>query len=90
MISFADKLQVIAFFSATVMAACLLALCSTPGRGYMRVLERTAAGAGLCAVCSLLCRPLGVEIAQSPLSALTAGFFGLPGVALSTFLSLWP
>lgn len=88
MISLTDKLRLIVFLGAVLASAVALSLCSTPGRGYMRVVEKTAAGAALCFAFSLLFKPLGIEIAQSPLSALAAGLWGLPGLAISAMWSL--
>ena len=85
-----DKLMMIAVFGTTVASVYGVSMLATPGRGVMKVLERTASGAALCFLCYLLLSPLGIRIPQNPFSALCAGYFGLPGVAFYTFVSLWP
>ena len=85
-----DKLQVIAFFGAVAGGLYLLSLSSRPGKGWMRVTEKICAGAVICQLCGILGQSLGIQTAQSPLAALSAGFLGLPGAALCTALTLWP
>lgn len=85
-----DKLMLMAFFGGTVASVYGLSMLSTPRRGFTKVLEHIGAGAVLCFVCYALLAPFGVTIPQNPLSALCAGYLGLPGVALATFVSLWP
>lgn len=85
-----DRLVLMAFFGGTVASVYGLSMLSTPRKGFTKVLERIGAGAVLCLVCYALLSPFGLSIPQGPISALCAGYLGLPGVALSTFVSLWP
>ncbi|MBP3646685.1 MAG: pro-sigmaK processing inhibitor BofA family protein [Clostridia bacterium] len=86
----ADKLYLIASMSSLTAAIYFLAMRTTPGRGIMRMIERVCMGAALCWLCHTLLSPLGFEIAQSPLAALSAGYLGLPGVALAAVIAHWP
>lgn len=56
----------------------------------MRIIERVCAGIILCYLCALLFYPLGVRLPQGPLSAVTAGYLGIPGLALTALAQLWP
>lgn len=85
-----DRLMIIALFGTTVASVYGISMLTTPRRGLMKVLERTATGAALCFLCYLLLSPLGISVARNPFSALCAGYLGLSGVAFSTFVSLWP
>ncbi len=85
-----DRLIMIGFFGITVSSVYGLSMLSIPRRGFTRVLERAAIGAVLCFLCYAAFSPLGIRIPQNPFSALCAGYLGLPGVAFSTFVSLWP
>ena len=84
------RLMIIAIFGTAVSLVYGISMVTTPHRGVMKVVERSAAGAVLCFLCYLLLSPFGIHVAQNPLSALCAGYLGLPGVAFSTFVSLWP
>jgi len=85
-----DRLMMIAVFGGTVASVYGVSMLSAPGRGFTRILERTAMGAALCFLCYALLSPFGLSIPQNPFSALCAGYLGLPGVAFSAFVSLWP
>ena len=85
-----DKLTVTVFMSIVVAGVYGLSMLSTPRRGMTKLLEKVGTGALLCFICSMLLAPIGISIAHNPFSALCAGYLGLPGIALSTFLSLWP
>ena len=85
-----DKLTILAGFSGGMWLMYLLTMRSTPGKGWLKWTERLCGGIILCFLCSLALYPFGIRIAQSPLTAASAGFFGLPGAALGTFLALWP
>ena len=85
-----DRLMLIGFFALAVGGVWMMSALSTPHRGFTRVLEKTAAGAVLCLVCFALLAPLGIHVPLSPLSALLAGYFGLPGAAFSAFVAIWP
>ena len=85
-----DKLWLIAGSGGLIAAVYLFAIQTEPGKGLMRLIERVCLGAALCWLCHTLLKPLGVQIAQSPLAALSAGYLGLPGVALVSVLANWP
>lgn len=85
-----DRLLLIALFGGAVALVCGISMLSTPRRGWTNVLEHAAAGAALCFLCHMLLSSAGLSIPLNPFSALCAGYLGLPGVALSTFLSLCP
>jgi len=85
-----DRLGLIGIFTAAVAVVWSVSMLSTPHKGLTKVLERTAAGAIICFFCYLFLSPLGITIPQTPVSALLAGYLGLPGVAFSTFVSMWP
>jgi len=85
-----DRLVMIAVFGGAVASVYGVSMLTTPRRGLMKVVERAAAGAALCFLCYLVLSPFGLKVAQNPFSALCAGYLGLPGVAFSTFVSLWP
>ena len=85
-----DKLYLITSMGTLTATLYFLAMRTTPGRGMMRLIERLCAGAALCWLCHALLGPLGFKAAQSPLAALSAGYLGLPGVALASVLAYWP
>ena len=85
-----DRLLLTGLLAGTVILVYGLSMVATPHRGMMKLLERTAVGAAVCFLCHAFLSPLGVKIAQTPFAALCAGYLGLPGVAFSTFVSLWP
>ena len=85
-----DKLTLIAGFGGMMGAVYWLAMRAAPGRGWLRLMERLCAGIILCYLCHLMLKPLGFTAAQSPLAALSAGYLGLPGVALASVLAYWP
>ena len=85
-----NKLIVIGTFAVIMAAIYMLCMCAVPRKGWLRLAERLCMGIILCYLCQLAAKPLGLAIAQSPLAALSAGCWGLPGVALSTFLAYWP
>ena len=68
----------------------LLCMRSTPGKGLCRAAEKLCIGIILCYLCQMVLRPFGIQIAQSPLAALSAGYLGLPGVALCSILASMP
>lgn len=85
-----DRLLLIGLFAATVGFVYAISMFTTPHRGMMKVVERTAAGAAICFACYLLLYPFGIKLAQTPFAALCAGYLGLPGVAFSAFVSGLP
>lgn len=85
-----DKLTIIAGFAALITPVYWLAMRSTPHHGMLRLLEKLCLGIILCYCCQAVLRPFGVTVPQGPLAALSAGYLGVPGAALSTFLTLWP
>lgn len=86
----ADKLYLIASMGSLTATLYFLAVRTTPGKGLMRIIERVCMGAALCWLCHAVLTPFGFEVAQSPLAALSAGYLGIPGVALATVLAHWP
>ena len=85
-----EKLIIIAAFGGFVWIVYGMCMRSTPRKGVMRVIETLCLGIILCYLCQAALNPLGIKIAQSPLAALSAGFLGLPGVAFSSVLAVWP
>lgn len=85
-----DKLYLIASMGSVTTAVYFLAMRTTPGKGIMRVIEKICSGAALCWLCHVLLEPYGFQVVQSPLAALSAGYLGLPGVALAAVLAHWP
>ena len=85
-----DRLLALAMVVAALGASYPLCMRATPGRGLLRITERMCAGIILCYLCWLGLSPLGIRFPQGPLSALSAGFLGLPGLALSAFVSWLP
>ena len=85
-----DRLMALVMVAAALGVSYPLCMRSTPRRGLMRVAERLCAGIVLCYLCYLGLSPLGVRFPQSPLAALSAGFLGLPGLALAAFVSWLP
>lgn len=84
------KLTVILLFAGLMAAVFFFCMRATPRRGYMRVIERVCMGIILCYLCGLALAPFGIRLAQGPISAASAGYFGLPGVALGVISGLWP
>lgn len=84
------KLLIIGAFGALLAMVYVLCMRSVPGKGWMLIMEKLCMGIILCYLCQLAVRPWGLSIAQSPLAALSAGYWGIPGMALSTFLAHWP
>ena len=70
-------------------AVYLLSMRAVPGKGWMRAAEGLCSGIILCFLCSLILRPFGFQMANSPLAAFAAGCWGLPGAALAAFLAGW-
>ncbi len=85
-----DRLTLIASLGGIAASVYAFAMCTTPQKGVMRIVERMCAGLVLCWLCHAVLAPLGLNIAQSPLAALAAGYWGLPGVALASVLAYWP
>lgn len=85
-----DRLLALAMVAAALGASYPLCMRATPGRGLLRIAERMCAGIILCYLCWLGLSPLGIRFPQGPLPALSAGFLGLPGLALSAFVSWLP
>ena len=85
-----DRLMMIAGFGGVISLLYGISMLSTPGRGFTRILERAAVGMILCFACYALLLPFGISVPQNPISALLAGYLGLPGVAFSAFVSLLP
>lgn len=81
------RIWVILLFALFLALVYCLCMHATPGKGLMHVLERVCVGMILCYLCQLVLRPFGIQVAQSPLAALSAGYLGLPGAALSAFLA---
>lgn len=84
------RIWVILLFGALMAVVCFWCMHATPQRGLLRMLERLCIGLILCYLCQLVLRPFDIQIAQSPLAALSAGYLGLPGVALGAFLAGMP
>ena len=78
----ADRLWLVAGCAGLMGGLYVCAMRASPGRGWMRAVERVVAGIILC----YLCHVLGMRVPQGPISALAAGFFGLPGVALTAWM----
>lgn len=85
-----DKLTIITGFAALIAPVYWMAMHSTPHRGALKLLEKLCLGITLCYCCQWLLDPFGVPVAQGPVAALSAGYLGIPGAALSTFLAVWP
>ena len=79
-------------FCLVLAAACavivLVCMRLTPRKGVLRLCERVFIGVAVVYLASLVAAPLGVRIAQSPLSAVAAGFLGVPGAVLAAFLQM--
>lgn len=84
------RIWVILLFAVFLGLVYCWCMNATPGKGLMHVLERVCAGMILCYLCQLVLRTFGIQIAQSPLAALSAGYLGLPGAALGAFLAGMP
>ena len=85
-----DKLWLIGTLGGLTGVVYMLSMCSVPRRGWMRVVERLCCGIAICWLCQALFSPFGFSIPQSPLAALAAGYLGLPGAALASFLAYGP
>ena len=85
-----DRLIALAMVAVSLAASYFLCMRATPGKGWLRVAERVCAGVILCYLCGLALSPLGIAVPQNPLSALSAGYLGLPGVALAAILAGMP
>ncbi len=85
-----DRLIIIAVFGGMVTSVYGISMLSTPRRGWTKLLERIAGGMALCLLCYVLLIPFGLTVPQTPFSVLCASCLGIPGVAFSTFLSIWP
>ncbi|MEG0048170.1 MAG: pro-sigmaK processing inhibitor BofA family protein [Clostridia bacterium] len=84
------KLTCIMGFTALMAVVYFFSMRATPRKGFMCVLERVCAGVILLYLCSVLLEPLGVPVVQGPVWAVTAGFLGVPGVALMVFSQMKP
>ncbi len=84
------RLALILSLGGITGAIYALAMCATPNKGIMRVIERVCGGVVLCWLCQTVLSPFGVQVAQSPLAAVSAGYWGLPGIALASVLAYWP
>lgn len=84
------RLAILVGFGLLMAVVYMLCMRATPRRGVMRVLERVCVGIILCYLCGLLLAPFGVRLSHGPLSAVSAGYLGLPGVALAALSQLWP
>ena len=85
-----EKFVLMAGFALVVSLVWLAAIHTTPGKGLHRFMEKTVRGMLICMACHVLLLPFGIRLAQTPAAAIMAGYMGLPGIALCTFLSLWP
>lgn len=85
-----QRFLIILGFGLLLGVLYLLCMRATPGRGLCRMVEKLCIGIVLCYLCQVVLRPFGVRIAQSPLAALSAGYLGLPGVALCSILASMP
>lgn len=83
-----EKLAIIFGFAVLVGAVYCLCMRATPRKGGMRVIEHIFLGIILCYLCGVALAPFGVKVVQGPFSAASAGYLGLPGVALSVFAGL--
>ena len=86
----ADKWMMIAGTCGVIGAVWVLAMRAVPGKGWLGIAEKLCAGIILCFLMSLVLRPMGLEMKNSPLAAMAAGWLGLPGAALAAFLAYWP
>ena len=85
-----DRLLALTMIAAVLGVSYPLCMRATPRRGLMCVVERMCAGIILCYLCWLGLSPLGIRFPQGPVSAVSAGFLGLPGLALAAFVSWLP
>ena len=85
-----DKLWIIAGLSGFTGIVYFFSMAAQPHKGWLKIVERVAAGAVLCWLCNVVFSLFGLETTNSPLAALAAGCWGIPGAALVTALSLWP
>ena len=85
-----EKLTLILCTAGVVALVYLIAIGTCPGKGIIKLAERICAGAALCWLMNLVLSPIGIQIAQSPLAALSAGLLGIPGAAFASLLAGWP
>ena len=85
-----DRLYLIVLFTAAVSVVYSAAMVTIPNRGFMKLMERVAAGCCLYGLCTAFFHVFGLQTLQTPLAALCASLLGLPGIALATFISLFP
>ena len=86
----AERLTIIALFGILIGLVWFFSLRSTPRKGFMRVVERTCCVIILCYLSGIGLQLFGLSGPQGPISALFAGYLGIPGAALSAFVALWP
>lgn len=84
-----ERLWIIVAAVALLGLVYWLCMRATPRRGVMRVVERVCAGAAIMYVCCAALELAGVTVTQGPLSAVSAGYLGLPGAALAVLAQLW-
>jgi len=86
----AEKWMLIAGAFCLIGAVWMVAMRAVPGKGWLGMTEKLCSGIILCFLMSLAAKSMGLEIKNSPLTALAAGWLGLPGAALAAFLAYWP
>lgn len=86
----ANRLMIIAEFSGLLATLWMVCMHATPRKGVLHVMERMCSGMVLCYLCALALGLFGLRGPQGPVSALCAGYLGLPGAALSAAMALWP
>ena len=74
----------------TALALYRLALRATPGRGWLRLCEKAFCGMITLYLCNLALSLFGAQVAQNPLTVLSAGWLGAPGVAVCAILAGMP
>ena len=85
-----NRILIITGAVALIGFTYVLAMCAVPGKGWLKATEKLCLGIILSFLCSAVLKPFGFSITNSPLSAVTAGWWGLPGVALAAFLAHFP
>jgi len=85
-----NKCLILAGAAILIGIIYVLSMHAVPGKGWLHATERLCSGIILCFLCSLLLRPFGIQMTNSPLAAFAAGCWGLPGAALAAFLASWP